>query len=112
MNETVVQPKNLHAELPMDKIAEFCRRWKVSKLEVFGSVLRDDFRADSDIDFLVSFLPDAQWSLLDEVRLEEELRTLVGRRIDVVSRWGIEHSKNWIRRREILGSVQPLYVAG
>jgi len=49
--------------VPIDRIAEFCRRWKITELALFGSVLRDDFRPDSDVDVLVTFAPDAPWSL-------------------------------------------------
>ena len=112
MTETITLPASLRVELPMDRIADFCRRWRVAKLEVFGSVLRDDFHVDSDVDFLISFSPDAEWSLLDEVRMEEELGRFLGREVDLVSRRGIEHSKNWIRRKAILESAVPIYAAG
>src|SRR5689334_18514927 len=75
--------------IPIDreKIADFCQRWKITELALFGSVLREDFRKDSDVDVLVSFAPDADWSLFDEVEMEEELREIVGRKVDLVSRW-------------------------
>ncbi len=92
-------------------IAEFCRRWKIKELSVFGSVLRDDFRPDSDIDFLVTFAADAEWSLFDHVQMEVELSAIVGRPVDLVSRWAIEHSHNWIRREAILESAEPIYAA-
>lgn len=98
-------------ELPMEAIAGFCRRWKITELALFGSVLRDDFRPDSDVDVLVTFAPDAPWTLLDHVEMERELAEIVGRRADLVSRSAVERSKNWIRRREILSSAQILYVA-
>ena len=63
--------------LDRDRIAEFCRRWKVTEFAVFGSVLREDFRPDSDIDFLIAFHPDAKWTLLDHVRMERELSELL-----------------------------------
>jgi predicted nucleotidyltransferase len=97
--------------MPMEAIAEFCRRWKITELSLFGSVLRDDFRPDSDVDVLVTFAPDVPWTLLDQVEMERELAKIIGRRIDLVSRVAIERSKNWIRRREILGNTQTRYVA-
>jgi predicted nucleotidyltransferase len=98
-------------EMPEDKIAEFCQKWKIVELSLFGSVLRDDFRPDSDVDVLVRFAPDAEWSLLDHVAMEEELSAILGRKVDIVSRSAIERSQNYIRRKAILGTAQPYYVA-
>lgn len=97
--------------LDRNRIEDFCRRWKISELSLFGSVLRDDFRSDSDVDVLVSFERDARWSLFDFMDMEEELAELIGRRIDLVSRAAIEESSNYIRRRRILESAEPFYVA-
>lgn len=94
-----------------ERIAEFCRRWKIVEFSLFGSVLRDDFGPDSDVDALVSFAPDASWSLFDHVRMEDELAALIGRKVDLVSRRAIERSENWIRRKAILGSAEAVYVA-
>ena len=101
----------MNIEMPKDKIAEFCQRWKIVELSLFGSVLRDDFRPDSDVDVLVRFAPDAEWSLLDHVAMEEELSVIFGRKVDVVSRSAIERSENYIRRKAILGTAQSYYVA-
>lgn len=92
-------------------MAEFCRRWKITELALFGSVLRDDFRPDSDVDVLVTFAPDAQWSLFDHVDMEDELRQILGRSVDLVNRRGIERSRNQHRRRAILESAQVVHVA-
>lgn len=97
--------------LPMDRIAEFCRRWKVREMAVFGSFLRDDFRPDSDLDFLYTFDSDVGWTLFDLVRMEQELTAIVGRPVDLVDRCSIEKSENWIRRRAILGSAEVIHVA-
>ncbi|MFC1464120.1 MAG: nucleotidyltransferase family protein [Candidatus Brachytrichaceae bacterium NZ_4S206] len=97
--------------IPTDKIAEFCRRWKITEFALFGSVLRDDFRPDSDVDVLVTFEPEAHWTLFDWVDIREELRTLFGRDVDLVSRRGIEASRNYLRRNEILNSAQVMYAA-
>jgi hypothetical protein len=98
-------------ELPRPEIEDFCRRWKIVRLELFGSVLRDDFRSDSDVDLLVTFTPDCPWSLMDIVAMEQELENLLGRKADLVERQTIEQSKNWIRRREILGTAREYYAA-
>jgi len=93
-----------------EKIAEFCRRWKITELALFGSVLRDDFRPDSDVDVLVTFAPEAEWSLFDHVTMEEELSSILGHKVDLVSRRAIERSRNWIRRKAILEAAEPFYV--
>jgi predicted nucleotidyltransferase len=94
-----------------EQLAEFCAKWRIAELRVFGSVLRDDLRTDSDLDLLVSFLPAANWSLLDHIAMEEELSRIVGRKVDLVSQRGIERSGNWIRRKAILESAEPYFVA-
>jgi predicted nucleotidyltransferase len=73
--------------------------------------LRADLRPDSDLDLLVSFASDADWSLLDHVAMEEELSGILGRKVDLVSRRAIERSSNWIRRKAILESAEPYFVA-
>jgi uncharacterized protein len=98
-------------KLPDEQLADFCRRWKIAELSAFGSVLRDDFRPDSDVDLLVSFETDARWSLFDHMAMEEELAALLGRQVDLVSRRGLDRSENWIRRRAILESARPIYAA-
>ncbi len=101
----------VRVELPKDKIQEFCRRWRITELALFGSVLRDDFRPDSDVDVMVSFAPEARWSLLDLMEMQSELEAALGRKVDLVERCAIELSENYIRRRHILASVEPVYVA-
>jgi predicted nucleotidyltransferase len=102
-------PRNL--DLSEEQIADFCRRWHIHKFALFGSVLRSDFSQDSDLDVLVTFAPDAEWSLLDHVQMEQELEALVGRKVDLLSRRAVERSHNWIRRQEILNSAEVVYGA-
>jgi predicted nucleotidyltransferase len=90
------------------KVAELCRRYGVSELAFFGSVLRDDFRADSDVDVLVSFGPDAHPSLLELVELREDLKDLFGREVDLVERAGL---RNPFRRRAILSTAEVVYAS-
>ena len=104
-------PPSLMPALPMAAIAEFCRRWKVLKLEAFGSALRADFGPQSDVDFLVTFETSARWSLFDLVDAETELSGIVGRPVDLVEREPIEKTLNWIRRQGILSSVRTIYAA-
>ena len=99
--------------IPIERaiVEVFCRKWKIAELALFGSVLRDDFRPDSDVDVLVSFAPDADWSLLDHLAMEEELAGILGRKVDLVSRRAVERSANRIRRQAILGSAEVVYAA-
>ncbi len=99
-------------EIPLDKIEAFCRKWKIKELALFGSVLRDDFRPDSDVDFLVTFVEGAHWSFYDMVDMQDELKEILGREVDLVERRAVERSENYIRRRHILQSLEPVYVAG
>ena len=100
-----------HIQLDVDRIKEFCRKWKIEEFALFGSVLREDFKPDSDIDVLVSFAPDARLSLFDYARMEEELVEIVGREVDVVDRAAVERSENYIRRKHILSNLERVYVA-
>jgi len=98
-------------ELPISALREFCIRWKIQQLSVFGSYLREDFGPDSDIDFLATFASDAHWSLFDEVTMIEELKRIVGRKVDLVARDALASSENYIRRDEILSTARTLYAA-
>ena len=97
--------------IPTERLDEFCRRWKIAELRVFGSALREDFRRDSDLDLLVTFAPDADPSLLDHVAMEEELTAILGCKVDLVSQRAIERSSNWIRRKAILESAEPYFAS-
>jgi hypothetical protein len=99
-------------ELPMEKIAEFCHRWQVTEFALFGSVLRDDFRLDSDIDVMVQFHLDAHPTFHTLDQMETELRTIFHREVDLITRQGIETSRNYLRRHEILSSAQIIYATG
>jgi len=102
---------NLKINISDDDISGFCRKWNITELAFFGSVLRDDFDSDSDIDVLVVFAPEAKHSLFDMVRMEDELEQILGRTVDLVSRRAIESSENYLRRRAILDSARAVYVA-
>ena len=91
------------------RLIELAERWKVARLELFGSVLRDDFRPDSDVDVLVTFAPDAHVTLFSIYDFEQELVALFGRPVDVVERAAIERSPNYIRRREIHRNPLTIY---
>ena len=101
----------VYIEIPKEKIAEFCQKWKIREFSFFGSVLRADFRHDSDVDVLVTFDESARHTLFDLVHMEEELKEIFGRDVDLVSRRGIETSRNYIRRKAILDSAEAVYAA-
>ena len=88
-------------------LAEFCRRWRITELAVFGSVLRDDFRPDSDLDLLVLFAPDAPIGFLEFAAVRRELSALLGRDVDLVSKRGLKPAI----RDEVLASARVLYGA-
>ncbi len=94
------------------RLAAFCEKWGIAELAVFGSVLRDDFRPDSDVDFLVTWkegrLPG---SIFDIVRMQDELSVIVGREAGIAERRLVERSKNPYRRRNILDSATTVYAA-
>jgi uncharacterized protein len=90
---------------------DFCRRWKITELALFGSAARDELTPESDIDLLARFAPDAEWTLLDHVRMQDELEALLERPVDLVSRRAVEADRNYVRRSAILGTVRTLYAA-
>lgn len=95
--------------LPSDGLAAFCERWQITELALFGSVLRDDFGPESDVDVLVSFEPRVPHTLLDIVRMQEELSGILGRKVDLIERAAVEKSRNYIRRKAILQSAETIH---
>ncbi len=99
--------------LPTAQISEFCRRWKIARLELFGSALRDDFRPDSDVDFLYTPAPDFRRDLAygpwGHDNLAEELSAILKREVDIIDRSLIEKTPNWIRRKHIIDTAQVVY---
>lgn len=102
---------NARVEVPRNEIAAFCERWQVAELALLGSVLRDDFAPESDIDVLVRFDPTTRRTLLEIVRMQDELSRILGRRVDLVERTAVEASRNYIRREAILRSAETVYAA-
>lgn len=98
-------------EIPQAALEAFCRKWKVSELALFGSVLRDDFGPESDVDVLITFLPETTHSFFNMVEMQSELQKIFGRNVDLVSKKAVEASQNYIRRKHILSSFQVLYAA-
>ncbi|MGH7489483.1 MAG: nucleotidyltransferase family protein, partial [bacterium] len=103
-----LQPPTSHVRLPLDVLNAFCHNWRIQELALFGSVLREDFSAASDVDILVTFDPKALWSLWDIVAMRGELEEMLGRKVDLVEKDAI---RNPFRQREILRTHQVVYAA-
>jgi len=99
----------IQIHIPKEKIAGFCKKWGIREFCLFGSVLRAEFCSDSDIDVLVTFNENAKNTLFDLVNMESELKDIFGRNVDIISRRGIESSRNYLRRNAILKSVEAVY---
>ena len=97
-------------DLPGDSIAKFCHKWRVSELSLFGSVLRDDFGPDSDVDVMVDFEPGVTYGLFQIVAMADDLEQILGREVDLLTRQAVEQSRNYIRRKAILSSAERVNV--
>jgi predicted nucleotidyltransferase len=95
--------------LQSQAIGEFCVRWRIRELAAFGSILRDDFGPNSDVDLLVTFEENAPWDLLDLFAMQDEAASILGRPVDLVSRRGIENAANRIVKAEVLGAAERVY---
>lgn len=98
--------------LSLIEISTICQQWQIVEMALFGSVLREDFQVDSDIDILVKFAPNARQGLLTIAKIKHELETRFGRPVDIALKKSIETSENWIRRQEILETAQVIYEQG
>ncbi len=95
-------------EIPMERIAEFCRRWGVREFSLFGSILRDDFGPDSDVDVMLEFHPGHGFTFENTPDIQDELEAIFGRRVDVIEKGRI---RNPIRRRNIMSSYRVVHAA-
>jgi len=98
-------------KIPSRLIEEFCKKWNITEFALFGSVLRDDFSPDSDVDVLVTFEHNAKTTLFDLARMQKELEEILGRHVDILSRRGVERGRNKRRRDAILSSAVTVYGA-
>lgn len=99
---------NRHIAIPEETIRAFCKKWHIHRFSFYGSIMRDDFRPDSDIDVMIDFSPDDRTSVLDMSTMQEELEALFSRNVDLVERKSIEQSENYIRRKGILSGKPPV----
>lgn len=95
--------------LPMDRIEEFCRKWDVRLFELYGPVLTDDFRAEDDVDVMVSFGPDARWTLIHWARMVDDLAALFGRKASLITRETAERNEYPHRHRPMLAEARVVY---
>ena len=94
-----------------EQLAEFCHRWQIVEMALFGSILRDDFNANSDVDILVTFQPNHSWGL-EFIQMREQLSTLFNRPVDLITQKSIVNSHNVLRRQTILNSAEVIYGKG
>jgi len=96
--------------LPMEEVKNFCLKWEIQEFALFGSVLREDFDLEkSDIDALVLFNEKVKVSLFSIVEMKEELESIFKRKVDIVSKKGIEKSRNPYRKKAILEHYEVIY---
>jgi predicted nucleotidyltransferase len=97
--------------IPLGAIASFCDRWGITEFALFGSILRDDFGPASDIDVLIRYRPEVGYSLSKWLEMQDELEHIFGRKVDLVSRRGLEASRNRHRKESILKSARVIHAA-
>ena len=100
--------QSLAITIPQELIEDFCQRWNIKEFYLFGSVLRDDFNEQSDIDIMVQSFPNPGWGW-KIVTMNDELEQIFGRKVDLIFKDAIEKSKNWIRREDILSNAILIY---
>lgn len=101
----------MRIDIDSETIGAFCRKWQIVEISLFGSALRDDFRPDSDLDLIVAFAADTRWTLLDLAQMQEELEGIFGRPVDLLTRRGVEMSRNPVRKAHILSTAEVIYAA-
>ena len=109
--ERIVNYMSIQIKVPKERIADFCRRHRIRSFAFFGSVLRDEFGLDSDVDVMVEFEQGAEPGLMKLVDIENELSQILGREAELVERKSVEESENYIRRSHVLQSAETVYVA-
>lgn len=101
----------MEPQIPIDqeKIAAFCQKWKIVEFSLFGSVLTEAFRPDSDVDVMVEFESPTLWTLKDLDDMEDELSVILGRKVDLSTKLGVTYMRNYIRRNSILRGSRVIY---
>lgn len=101
----------VHLPVSLEQLSNFCRRYQIVELALFGSVLRDDYNPSSDIDFLVTYAPDKCWQPWGDLPEQTEMEILLGRKVDWITRKSVEYSSNPLLRRAILKQAEVIYAA-
>ena len=101
----------IRISIPKKKVVDFCERWNITELAFFGSVLRDDFGPESDIDVLVNLRSGTSYRISSILHMEKEMDSILGREVDLVFRSDVERSRNYLRREAILKSAEVFYEA-
>lgn len=91
------------------ELEKFCQRWKIIRLEIFGSAIRDDFKEESDVDLLVEYHPDFHRTLLDMEEMQKDIEEIFQRSVDLITKKSIERSSNPYKRQNILDQAIVLY---
>ncbi|MDD1686172.1 HEPN domain-containing protein [Methanoregula sp.] len=108
MKDPDLRIANRHIAMPEEIIRAFCKKWNIHRFSFYGSIMRDDFRPDSDIDVMIEFSPDDRTSLFDMNTMQAELEELFSRKVDIADRRSVEQSENYIRRKGMLSGKPPV----
>lgn len=100
-------PSHLKIKIPKRELNEFCQRYQIQRLALFGSVLGDSFREESDVDVLVSFRPNAKIGFITFSRMQRELAELLQRPVDLVPLDGVKP----VIRESVLANTEEIYAA-
>lgn len=113
MNETQTNPLVQRGGINIEPTAirDFCKRWRIREMSLFGSILRNDFGPQSDVDVLIDHDDDAEWDLIDHFHMQDELESLFDRRVDLVDKRAIERSDNRFIKKAVLTSAKTIYAA-
>jgi len=94
-----------------EKIKDFCKKWGISEFSIFGSYIRNELREDSDVDVLISFKDNVKYTLFDMVHIQKELENMFERKVDVITKKGLENSRNHIRKKAIFNEAKLIYAS-
>ena len=101
----------MNIEQYKDNIIKFCKKWLIAEFALFGSALREDFSESSDVDVLVDFDPRSQHTLFDLVEMQQELKQLFDRQVDLLTRKALDRMRNRYRKDGIEASLRTIHAA-
>jgi uncharacterized protein len=109
LGKPITAPVQSFDDLPSGLIDQFCRKWQIECLSVFGSIVRNELSPQSDIDFLVEFEPQVCYGFREILEAQDELSAIVGRFVDFVIKKSLERSANYVRKRNIFESARIIF---